>query len=56
VQSAAMRSWDEGRPYIEVLKEDARVTEAVNLDEIFDERRFLQNLDVVFERLEGLGF
>jgi adenylosuccinate lyase len=54
VQEAAMRAWDEGRPYIEVLKEDARVTEAVQLDEAFDERRFLANLGVVFERLAAL--
>ena len=30
VQEAAMRSWDEDRPYIEVLKEDERVTDAVD--------------------------
>jgi adenylosuccinate lyase len=56
VQSAAMKSWDEERPYIEVLKEDGRVTDAVSLDEIFDERRFLSNLPIVFERLEALEF
>lgn len=54
VQEAAMRAWDEDRPYLEVLKENPRVTDAVSLDEIFDERRFLANLGVVFERLEGL--
>ncbi len=53
VQSSAMRSWDEARPYIEVLKEDQRVTEAVNLDEIFDDQLLIANLDVVFERLEA---
>jgi adenylosuccinate lyase len=56
VQSAAMRSWEEERPYIEVLKEDARVTDAIALDEIFDEGRFLANIGVVFDRLEALGF
>jgi adenylosuccinate lyase len=56
VQSAAMRSWDESRPYIELLKEDQRVTEAVALDEIFDEQRLIANLDVVFERVEALDF
>src|SRR5581483_3095128 len=39
VQDAAMRSWDEDRPYIEVLKEDPRVSDAVDLDAIFDDRR-----------------
>jgi adenylosuccinate lyase len=56
VQTAAMRAWDEERPYIEVLKEDARVTDAVDLDAIFDERRFVANLGVVFDRLDALEF
>lgn len=56
VQSSAMRSWDEGRPYVEVLKEDERVTQAVDLAEIFDDRKLLANIGVVFERLESLGF
>jgi adenylosuccinate lyase len=56
VQDAAMRAWDEDRPYIEVLKEDARVTERLDLDAIFDDGRFLKNLGVVFERLEALDF
>jgi len=54
VQDAAMRAWDEDRPFIELLKEDARVTESVDLDAVFDERRFLANLGVVFDRLEAL--
>jgi adenylosuccinate lyase len=56
VQGAAMRSWDEERPYIEVLKEEARVTETVNLDEIFDERRFLEHIGVIFDRIDAVGF
>ena len=56
VQGAAMRAWDESRPYIEVLKEEGRVTETVNLDEIFDEKRFIANLGVVFDRLEAVEF
>jgi adenylosuccinate lyase len=56
VQGAAMRAWDESRPYIEVLKEDGRVTELVDLDGLFDERLFVENLGVVFERLEALEF
>ena len=57
VQDAAMRAWDEERPYLEVLKEDERASEKLpgsKLDEIFDERRFLANLGVIFERLEAL--
>jgi adenylosuccinate lyase len=56
VQESAMRSWDEDRSYLEILKENPSVTEAVDLDEIFDERRFLANIGVVFERLEALEF
>jgi adenylosuccinate lyase len=56
VQDAAMRAWDEDRPYIEVLKEDGRVTQALDLDEVFDERRFVAHLGVVFERLEAFEF
>lgn len=56
VQSAAMKSWDEGRSYLEILKEDPKVTDTVSLDEIFDERRFLANIGVIFERVEALGF
>ena len=41
------------RAYIEVLKEDDR-TQVVDLDAIFDERRFTANLGVVFERLDTL--
>ncbi|HVE90757.1 MAG TPA: adenylosuccinate lyase [Actinomycetota bacterium] len=55
VQSAAMTSWEEERPYLEVLKEDPRATEAVDLDAVFDESRFLSRLDVVFDRLESLN-
>jgi adenylosuccinate lyase len=57
VQSAAMRAWDEGRPYLEVLKEDSEASEFLpgpQLDEIFDDRRFLENIGVIFERLEAL--
>ncbi len=57
VQAAAMRAWDEERPYLEVLKEDSEASEFLpgpELDALFDERRFIANLDVVFERLEAL--
>jgi adenylosuccinate lyase len=57
VQSAAMKAWDQERPYLEVLKEDSRATEVLpgpRLDELFDERRYIANLDVVFDRLASL--
>ncbi len=57
VQGAAMQAWEEDRSYLEILKEDRVASEALpgpKLDEIFDERRFLANIGVVFERLEAL--
>lgn len=54
VQSAAMRAWDESRAYVEILEEDDRVTSSVDLAAIFDDRKLLANIGVVFERLEAL--
>ncbi len=56
VQEAAMRAWDEERPYLEILKENPRVTETISLDAVFDEGTFTRNLDVVFERLDAVEF
>ncbi|HVL81456.1 MAG TPA: lyase family protein, partial [Actinomycetota bacterium] len=53
VQGAAMRSWEEERPYIEVLKEDER-TSVVDLDAVFDEATFTRHVGVVIERLQAL--
>lgn len=54
VQRAAMKAWDEERPYREILKEDSRVTELVDLDQVFDDQRYLSGLDTVFLRLVAL--
>jgi adenylosuccinate lyase len=54
VQRAAMQAWEEERPYLEVLKEDPAAADAIDLDAVFDEGRFLTNLGVVFDRLEAL--
>jgi adenylosuccinate lyase len=58
VQSSAMRSWDESRSYLEVLKEDDRVTAALGgpegLGEVFDDAKLLANIGVVFDRLEAV--
>lgn len=57
VQSAAMRAWDEERPYLEALKEEPRVVEMLpgpRLEELFDEGRFLRHVGIVFQRLEAL--
>jgi len=52
VQSAAAGAWDDGVDFRDRLASDAEVTTRITLDELFDPRRALRNLDVVFDRLE----
>jgi adenylosuccinate lyase len=57
VQRNAMAAWEEGRPFIELLKSDPDITEHLDPDEIdrcFDPARYLENTATVFERLEAL--
>lgn len=57
VQRNAMAAWDEGRPFLELLKSDPDVTEHLDPAEIegcFDPARYLQNAHVIFDRLEAL--
>jgi adenylosuccinate lyase len=57
VQRNAMAAWEEGRPFLELLKSDPEVTEHLDPAEIegcFDPARYLQNAGVIFERLEAL--
>ena len=57
VQRNAMRAWDEGIHLKELLLGDAAVTAHLAEDEIescFDASRYLENVKVVFERLEEL--
>lgn len=57
VQRDAMTAWDEGRPFLEVLKSDPDVTEHLDPAEIegcFDPSRYLREAHVIFERLEAL--
>jgi adenylosuccinate lyase len=53
VQSHAMRAWDEGLDFRELLSADPEVDPAI-LDEAFDLDRSLRNLDEVFHQLDGL--
>jgi adenylosuccinate lyase len=58
VQRDAQRAWDERRPFRALLEEEPAVTERLEsgrLDELFDHRRFLRNVPLVFERLEELS-
>jgi adenylosuccinate lyase len=57
VQRNAMTAWDEGRPLLELLKADEAVTAHLDPDEIdrlFDPARYLENTEIIFERLEQL--
>ena len=57
VQRNAMTAWDEGRHLKELLKSDPDVTEHLEPDEIeqcFDQTRYVQNAQIIFERLELL--
>jgi len=59
VQSAAMRTWQDGTPFRETLR--ARATEEgvtldeARLDEICRPERYVQNLDPLFKRLAALS-
>jgi adenylosuccinate lyase len=57
VQAAAMRAWEEQRPFRELLEELPLVREhlsATELDACFDVRQHLGHVDTIFRRL-GLG-
>ena len=57
VQRNAMAAWEEGRPFLELLKSDPEVTQHLDPAEIegcFDPSRYLRNAHVIFERLEAL--
>ena len=56
VQPLAMRVWDEGLSFRDLVREDARVLDKMSLEELdslFDVRRQLRNIDKVFERVFG---
>jgi adenylosuccinate lyase len=57
VQRNAALAWDESRSLKELLKADRDVIEHLNPDEIeqcFDDSRYVRNADVIFKRLEAL--
>ena len=57
VQRNAAAAWDERRPLLELLKSDPEVTrhlDPAEIDDCFDASRYLENVGIVFERLEGL--
>ena len=56
VQRHAMRAWDEGLDFRELVRGDAEIAGRVDLAEIFDERAFTRNAEIVFTRLEARSY
>jgi adenylosuccinate lyase len=58
VQANAMRSWQEERPFRELLAADPDVSatlDAARLDACFDLKRALANINLVFDALDEMG-
>jgi adenylosuccinate lyase len=54
VQRHAMRSWDEGLDFRDLVREDAELAGRVDLDAVFDLAAFTRHVDTAFERLRAL--
>jgi adenylosuccinate lyase len=54
VQRHAMRAWDEGLDFPELVRADAEIAGRVDLDSVFDASAFIRHVDVVFDRLDVL--
>ena len=55
VQRHAMRAWDEGLDFGELVRGDAEIAARVDLDAVFDVAAYVAHVDVVFERLRELA-
>ena len=54
VQRSALRAWDEGVDFRELVRADAGVAGQVDLDAVFDAETYTRHVDTVFERLHEL--
>jgi adenylosuccinate lyase len=54
VQRHAMRAWDEGLDFGELVRGDSEIAPRVDLDAVFDPAAHVRHADVVFERLSAL--
>ena len=55
-QRNAMRVWDEGGEYRDLVMQDADITSRLSSDEIarvFDVKHYLRNVGIVFDRVFG---
>jgi adenylosuccinate lyase len=55
VQRHAMRAWDEGLDFRELVAGDGDIASRVDLDHVFELGAFTQHADVVFARLHALA-
>ena len=54
VQRHAMRAWDEGLDFPELVRADSELAGRVDLDAVFDLDAYTRNIGVVFDRLRAL--
>ncbi len=54
VQRSAMRAWDEGLDFRELVASDPDVSQRVDLASVFDLAAYTVHVDVVFDRLDAL--
>jgi adenylosuccinate lyase len=54
VQRHALRAWDEGLDFRQLVRADEELAARVDLDSVFDLRAYTRHVDVVFERLASL--
>ncbi len=55
VQRHAMRAWDEGVDFGELVRADAEIAGRIDVGRALDPHAFVQHVDVVFERLRALA-
>ncbi len=54
VQGHALRAWDEGLDFRDLVRGDAAIAGRVELGEVFDLAAYTRNVDAVFQRLHAL--
>ena len=54
VQRHAMRAWDEGLDFPELVRADSEISGRLDLDSVFDLAAYTRNVGVVFDRLRAL--
>ena len=55
VQRHAMRAWDEGLDFPELVRADAEIAGRLDLDAVFELGAYTRHVEVVFERLRSLS-